>query len=318
MSAKDIKAHAGVWLERRTRGTWAEKDQIELDAWLAASPAHEVAYWRLSAAWSRAGRLVALHNASPKPLASARRNPLWRWMGRSAAGLVVAAALGLGADLFLRPASENVYATPVGGHQIVALGDGTRVELNTDTSLRVDADAKQRTAWLDRGEAYFQVKHDAAHPFVVMVGEHRVTDLGTKFLIRREGGRVEVDVMEGRVWLDSADGKTRAQSALLTDGDAAVVAGASLSVKQQTHQALARALSWQRGMIVFDNTTLADAVSEFNRYNSEKLVIADSAVGRMTIGATFPINDVERFAKVAQDVLGVRAVKRGGEIMISR
>ncbi len=104
MNAKDVKARAGVWLERRTRETWNEKDQSELDAWLAASPAHEVAYWRLNAAWNRAGRLVALRNASPEPLASTRRNRPWRWIGRSAAGLAVVGALGVGADLFLRHA----------------------------------------------------------------------------------------------------------------------------------------------------------------------------------------------------------------------
>jgi transmembrane sensor len=318
VSANDIKARAAQWLERRVRENWSESDQIALDAWLGESLAHSVAYWRLNAAWSRAGRLAALRHSSPEPVAAEKRTALWSWLGRGAAALLVAAIVGAGVDKIFMRAGEHVYVTPVGGHQIVALGDGSKVELNTNTSLHVDGNAQSRTAWLDRGEAYFQVKHDAAHPFVVMIGSRRVTDLGTKFLVRREAGRIEVSVMEGRIWLDSADGKARAPAALLTQGDAAVAAGTSLSVTKQSAQSLTRALSWQHGMIVFDNATLADAVKEFNRYNSEKLEIADVAAGRMTIGATFPVNDVERFAKVAQDVLGVHAVKRGNEIVISR
>ena len=124
--------------------------------------------------------------------------------------------------------------------------------------------------------------------------------------------------MEGRVWLDSSDNRVQAQSALLVKDDTAVATAESLRVTKQSPRVLRQALSWQRGVIVFDNATLADAANEFNRYNSEKLVIADPAIGRMTIGATFPVNDIERFAKVAQDVLGVHAVKRGGEIIIAR
>ena len=76
-----------------------------------------------------------------------------------------------------------MFSTEVGGHETVTFSDGTRIELNTNTVLRARMTTAQRTVWLDKGEAYFQVKHDPAHPLTVIAG-HRVTDLGTEFLVR--------------------------------------------------------------------------------------------------------------------------------------
>ncbi|HEY5236887.1 MAG TPA: FecR domain-containing protein, partial [Rhizomicrobium sp.] len=199
----------------------------------------------------------------------------------------------------------------------VRLADGSQVELNTDTVLRADVSADQRTVWLDRGEAFFQVRHDVAHPFVVMAGKQRVTDLGTKFLVRRDSTRFEVAVMEGRVRFDTLDSHAP-QPATLTPGDVAVASANAMLVTRQPAQKLASELGWRHGVLVFEHTTLADAAAEFNRYNSEKLVIADAAAGRRTIGATFRTGDVELFARAAQELLGLRVENRGSEIVISR
>ena len=58
---------------------------------------------------------------------------------------------------------------------------------------------KSREIWLDKGEAYFQVRHDAAHPFVVMAMGHRVEDVGTKFVVRRRADSIEITMLDGRV-----------------------------------------------------------------------------------------------------------------------
>ena len=48
-------------------------------------------------------------------------------------------------------------------------------------------------------------EHDAEHPFVVKVAGHKITDLGTKFLVRAGAGQLEIALMEGRARLDTAD-----------------------------------------------------------------------------------------------------------------
>ncbi len=249
---------------------------------------------------------------------------LRRLLSGIAIALVFAAILGGIAGSYLLRMSQMTYATPVGGHETVVLADGSRIELDTDTVLRMSISSDRRIAWLDKGETYFQIAHDASRPFIVIAGNRRVTDLGTSFMIRRDAGKLEVAVVEGRVWFDPTEDRTKSarrdqlQPVLLSQGDAAVATDDGLSLTKKPLRNLMSELGWRRGVLVFSNTTLADAASEFNRYNQQKLIIADREAGRSLIGATFRTNDVELFAKVARDVLGLHVEKRGRDIVISR
>jgi ferric-dicitrate binding protein FerR (iron transport regulator) len=64
------------------------------------------------------------------------------------------------------------------------------------------------------------VKHDTRRTFVVTASGHRLTDLGTRFLVKSEPDKFEVAVLEGRVEFDSRDGRLR-QPVLLAAGDVA-------------------------------------------------------------------------------------------------
>ena len=153
-------------------------------------------------------------------------------------------------------------------------------------------------------------------PFTVFVGDRRITDVGTKFLIRRDTDRLEVAVEQGRVDFKTADEKAPLQVALLSQGDAVVATATSTVMSKLSPAELANELTWRRGVLVFKHTRLADAAAEFNRYNYEKLVVTDPVAADRMIGATFPINDVERFARVARDVLGLQVIYRDKEIVI--
>jgi len=311
--ARDVKKDAARRLmERRLAETWSEADQTKLDAWLSESPAHLIAYVRLDAAWNSTDRLVVLRDPAAdveKSARSARTRIL-----QVAAVIGAVAILGAGAAELLQPKPGRVFSTPVGGHEVVSFADGSKIELNTNTSIRAEMTSKSRTIWLDRGEAYFQVKHDPAHPFTVMAGNQHITDLGTKFVVRRDAAKLEVSLLDGRVRM-GADGH---RPAILTPGDVAIATANSLSVRKASPQALSNVLSWRHGVLVFKHTTLAAAAAEFNRYNQTKLVIADDATGALKIYGTFRVQDAVLFARVAQDVLGLRLETDSGEIVISR
>jgi len=313
--AKDVTACATAWLERREFGEWSEKDQTELDAWLAESNAHRATFWRLEAAWDRTHRLAALRLPASEPIAQKR---FWRRVVRGAATLAVISIFGGAATIYLTRPPETIYSTPVGGREIVTLADGSQVELNTDTILRTRIDDSHRTVRLIQGEAYFEVVHDAAHPFSVLVAGHRVTDLGTKFVVRNDADRVEVSLLDGRVRFDPANSLAQKSSAILAPGDVVVATAASMSVTKAEASTIAASLAWRRGMLIFNNTPLADAVAEINRYTSRKLVIANDATGRIEIGGTFPVNNVMAFTRVARELLGLRVENRGDETVISR
>ncbi len=311
----DIEAEAAAWVRRRHFWDWNETDQATLDAWLAESISHRVAYWRLESGFARTEKLVALRDPNAEaPASLGRRFPVLIGI---AAALALIAVIGAGAAHYMnvsRP-QDRIYSTAVGGHEKIAFADGTKVELNTDTVLRARMTTAERTIWLEKGEAYFQVKHDAAHPFVVMVGGRRVTDLGTAFLVRRDEGRMELAVVQGRVRFDAGETK---QTAMLTPGDVVTASGNTVSESKKSQSALFNELGWRRGVLVFDNTTLAGAVEEFNRYNAQKIVITDPAAARLAMVGTFPIHDVTAFTDAAQDVFKLHVENRGSQIVISR
>ena len=313
--AKDVEARAANWLERRASEDWSAEDQAAHDAWIAESWAHRTAYLRLEAAWSRADRLSALRRpVSEQDMnMKAHKSGLLKVFAVSAFVIV----LGVGsALLFLRP-GEKTYATAVGARETVMLADGSRIELNTDTVVRVAQSGNRRTVSLDKGEVFFQIRHDAARPFIVVANGQRITDMGTKFVVRRDKDRLRVAVVEGRVRLD-VGARTQPHSAFLTPGDIAMAGADSMSVMKKSPRNLANELGWRRGVLVFDRTTLAAAATEFNRYNREKLVIADVATGRLMIYGTFPTSDVKAFTRVAQQVFGLHVENLGSESVISR
>jgi transmembrane sensor len=313
MSAREIAECAADWIQRRGFWDWGEPDQAALDAWLAEQPAHLVAYLRAEAAWSRTERLTALGRENFDAGESASARP-FRTLISIAAAFVAAIAIGVFALQYTGQPHDRIFSTQVGGHKTIAFADGTRIELNTDTVLRARMTTAQRTIWLEKGEAYFQVKHNAADPFIVYAGRHRVTDLGTKFLVRRDPGRLEVALLEGRVRFGAANGD--AQSALLKPGDVATATTSTMFVAKENLRKLNSELSWRRGLLVFKHTTLAAAATEFNRYNRQQLIVADPAAAQITIDGTFPVNNVEDFSRLTQVVLGLDVQNRGDDIVI--
>jgi transmembrane sensor len=306
---------AARWLLRREEDDWSSDDQARLDAWLDASPEHKVTFWRLESGWQKVDRLASLRRPGV-PEASAR--PVLKvWRPAVAAGLI-AACLALVAVIL--PASgllgRDSYATDVGGRATAPLADGTKVELNTQTRLRAALTRKGREVWLDRGEAYFEVAHDASRPFVVHAGPKTVTVLGTKFSVRRDGDRVEVAVVEGRVRVADT-GTAKVKPALLTRGDMVIADGGSTLVAATSVERVASVLTWRQGLLSFDQSTLSDAAREFNRYNRKKLVIGDPQAGAMRIGGSFEAENVEAFARLLQEAYGLKVEEDGDSVKIS-
>jgi transmembrane sensor len=316
LPAKDIEETAARYLLNREEPGWGDADEAALGQWLDEDPAHKVAFWRLEHGWAMTGRLAALRPAART--SPARRLPAARWrpmaIAASLAALAVAVVVALGAPA-LRPAS---YHTAVGGRETVPLRDGSRVELNTDTRIRTAIDGHRRRVWLERGEAYFEVAHDAARPFVVDAGTRKVTVLGTRFSVRREGDRVTVAVVEGRVRVDPEGVAAEGAPRIITGGDMAIAQGPSILVAPRSGEKVARELSWRRGMLTFDQATLAEAAAEFNRYNTKTLVIADPVAAQIRVGGAFEADNVQAFARLLHSAYGLQVSETDDEVKISR
>ena len=310
----ELEDKAADFLQRRRFGAWGKEEQDELDAWLSAAEARRIVFWRLEATLARVETLSALRMPQPK---RGRILPRLRFVVpifALAAALGAIAVYGPEIVSYLLQPPDRTYSTDVGGRTLLTFSDSTQIELNTNTAVRYRMTTAERVVWLEKGEAWFHVAHDAKHPFTVIAGNHRVRDVGTEFVVRRGAGATDVALLSGRATL-STDG---AQTAMLVPGDEAVATRDSMAVTRKTPQELADELGWRRGVLVFRNTRLADAVAEFNRYNATKLVIADPSIADVKVSAEVKTQNYEGFLKLAQTVLDLRIDREGNDILISR
>ena len=184
----------------------------------------------------------------------------------------------------------------------MTLADGSVVELNTDTEIAVSLSDSSREINLLRGEAFFTVASDSERPFTVSVAGATVRAVGTAFNIYRSSEQSAiVSVTEGIVRVEEAGGSSvsTAQSQLLTVDEAIVidsVRGLSQSDVQND-----QATAWRRGQLLFDNTTVSDAVEMLNRYLHKKVIVADDVSKNIRISGTFSSRQKrETLAGVAQ------------------
>jgi len=311
-----IEEIAASWIRRKEFGDWNDVAERECAAWLEQSVLHRVAYLRLEEGWKRTERLAALREPTFRRAHPLRATQNWTGLFRIATAAVVIAAIGFVARPYLFDASDDVYSTPVGGRTILTLFDGSHVELNTNTVLRLGKN--RRSATLVKGEAFFDIKHDEKNPFVVIASGHRITDLGTKFTVRdTTPGTLEVALMEGKARIENTETQLSNHSAVLKPGDTAIASASGLKVTRKPVQTLVNAISWRNGMVVFRHMSLADAAAEFNRYTQKKLVV-DPKVAHLTIDGTFATENPETFARLLRVALGLTIQSRAQHIIITR
>jgi len=314
-TATDTDLVAADWVQRRNLWTWTEMDQAEFDAWLAASDANHIAYLRQNVVWNAAGRLSAVRQQqSMRPGTSA---PKLGTLLRSVAAAAIVAAVGFASFVYFSHPLDATYVTPVGGHKIIALADGTRIELNTDSALRIRG-GDVRHVTLLHGEAYFDVHHDGTDPFAVTANGYRITDLGTKFSVRASASAVRVSLLEGSAVVAPVTGQKAHRSALLMPGDVAMASASKLTVEKEPAASVASSLGWRHGLLIFKDTELADAAAEFNRYNTRKIKLEDQAIAHLKINGTFQAENSELFASSIQELFGLRVIKSGNDTMLSR
>lgn len=316
--ATAIELRAAHWVAiQRNRQGWSEEQQSELDIWLAQSLAHRVAYIRIEATWRRTDRLAALRRPMRESSGSnSSRKALWMRIAAAFGLVTVAASVFYGNDL-LRSHSQ-IIETPKGGQEWLTLADGSQIELNTDSAVRVNLMAHSRSVELLRGEAYFNIRHDASRPFIVAVAQHRIVDLGTKFAVRMKPQAVQIALLQGSARIEGEPSATRSEAIVLMPGDVAVATAAMTRVTRHTVKEISERLAWQHGSIVFHYTQLADAVSEFNRYGGPKLVVTGDAATKLKVNGTFQTTGAEDFAGVAHELFGLKVERRDGTILLSR
>ncbi|MBL0087793.1 MAG: FecR domain-containing protein [Ideonella sp.] len=327
----EIEQAAAQWLARDDAGELDEQGQAALERWLQQDTAHRVAWLRLRAAWRQADGMRGLAAAPSAGLPrvadsgayGSPRGLLGSGWRRQAVGGGVALALcaTLVWSLLPSPApapTPGQFATAVGVRQAITLADGSRITLNTRTRARAQVDERQRTVWLEDGEAFFDVAKDRSRPFVVHAGAQRITVMGTKFSVRLTGSQTQVTVLEGRVRVEPEDSSAaQTQAVVVSTRESAVTGADSLLVVQRTPQQVSDALAWRAGRLAFDQRTLADIAAELNRYNATQLVVHED-VAEMRLSGSFDAVNVDGFVRLLSEGYGIVVRREGPDVHLSR
>ncbi len=194
------------------------------------------------------------------------------------------------------------------------LPDGSEVELDLNTQLSFANFKDIRRVSLDRGEAYFHVTHDSAHPFVVKAGNGSITVTGTRFNVWKYQDNVVVTVTEGSV-------KVRSEG---SGNDSSLTPGMQASYYPGLLQPLVEAvdtrqtLAWREGRLVLDDLPLSKALPLINRYLDAPLVLGDRSAAKLRIGGIYSTRDIRSLVDALPKVLPVDLEHReDGSIRIS-
>ncbi|SDM87776.1 FecR domain-containing protein [Polaromonas sp. JS666] len=328
------------WFVRRTGGSFDAAGEAGFQAWLAKDSAHRAAFarhqddWRALDALPDSGlctlrqnladdKAAAAAHALPRPRAWWRGLAAWTPQAALAAvALMVSCGSYLAWNLWQQQALfTQSFATARGQQLEVTLPEGSRLRLDTLSTAEVAIYRGRREVRLPQGQAMFQVAGDAGRPFDVLAGPLRITVVGTRFSVRYTPGvpgraGVQVAVEEGRVRVAQA-GRSTANSAAveLVAGQqiASDVTGLLGAVSAVPAAGIA---PWRESRVSFDDTPLAQALAEFERYGPAHLSVADPAVAALRVTGTFDPRRPGNFARLLPQVLPVRLREQGGEAEI--
>lgn len=159
----------------------------------------------------------------------------------------------------------NTLSTPVGGQYQLQLPDGTKVWLNSASSIRypVNFTGAERVVSIT-GEAYFEVKHNARMPFAVRAGNTLIHDIGTHFDINAYSNEpdLKVTLTEGSVEVEQTILKTKQ---LMQPGEQISInrQGIMKTVKDFDVE---KAIAWKNGLFDFDGEKLEAVMRQVSRW----------------------------------------------------
>ncbi len=233
-----------------------------------------------------------------------RSKPLLSWRLAVAASIVfigLAAAGTFWVQFFHAP----TYTTEVGQQRTVKLSDGSTLELNSRSTVRVRFSKGERDIDLLEGQVLFHVAKDHTRPFIVASDGMLVRAVGTQFDVYRKTEGTVVTVLEGRVAVTTASLSTVASpsgsstpavadlvepttapdTAFLSAGEQVTLTRAV--APRPVRANVSAATAWTQHQLVLESKPLSEVAEEFNLYSARKLVVEDSSRHPLRLSGVF-------------------------------
>ncbi len=322
----DSRAEARAWARKQASGPLNASEQRDFNAWLVASRENQYAYDMARIVWDDLGQMAHLKEET----GFAER--LWGGLRTVFAPMVrpvpVLVAVGITAAMLvwqpwqLLAPEVTGLTTQTGEIKKIALADGSFVTLGARSSAEVNYSSRKRQIYLRSGEAFFDVKADAARPFIVTVGEADIQVLGTQFDVAYGPQVVRVAVQDGavKVQKNSSVSVDAFGQQVLIAGQHAMVTEAGVTEPANISQAERAPGAWRRGRLVYDGASLASVVADANRYSEDKIIIADDSLASLQVTAAFKAGEINQLLRSLQVALPlvVEKTEKGQTLLVAQ
>lgn len=337
----DIRSEAFSWIAQLETGELSPEDLTAFEEWISRSPRHYSEIRELAEFSMEVNQLAQLSDAIASEQINQNASIRKGKMGIPTYGKTIFAAISavcFFAFVWVSQSNEksDIYnlTTPIGTVQEVALSDGSRVKLNTNSEIEVDFNSGERKIRLVRGEAFFDVAHNPDKPFAVYVEDRRVTAVGTAFAVHKSSSGLTVTVTEGKVALEENgydqvplkkfakenldDGKTTGK--IISAGQKVEYLGRIVApvVEELKPKDITRELSWRAGFLEFDKMPLHEVIEEMQRYTTIKVKLEDHELGEMRFGGFFKAGETEAFFEALEYSFDIDVVRSENEALIKR
>jgi len=316
-----LLAEAAEWHARLAQA--GDGTRAAFEVWRGASAEHAAAFDRVERAHDRAqalgehAPLLALRQQTlaRTMLAGRPRAPRWRIAAAGALMLAGAPLAAYGIHAWTAPpaprATFETFRTGIGQQADVTLADGSVVTLDTASTLKVRLGGGVRQVTLG-GQGWFRIKPGDT-PFRISAGGRDFTAREGTFDVRTDADRVRAFAETGHLTLEG-DGS----SVALAPGRLLAVRDSDVVIRS-----LADPISftgWRTGLLQFEDTPLAEAVGEFNRYRTQPIRLADDRAGALRVSGAFRTTGAPAFVGALTTGFPVRVKRdtRDGIVIASR
>ncbi|WP_020482036.1 FecR family protein [Methylomonas sp. MK1] len=296
----NVQDQAIAWFAHLKDNKTGAADQAEFACWLAADPTHQTAYDKVVQLWQSPAFNAALSQYASIPLRppAQHKSTIRRWATAACITLICGWFLA-STDWLQRWQADIITAT--GEQRRVTLADGSALVLNTDSAVKLDYAGPQRGVTLLSGEAYFEVQADKDRPFIVTTEHGTVRVVGTRFSVKT-GKTTQVNVESGLVICSAEQGQNRQLSV-----------GQHTEIKPQSVEEISnidtgKAFAWLKGRLIFQDQTLADVITELDRYHPGAIAIADAKLAQTRITGNYKLEDTAALIRTLADIAGAKTV----------
>ncbi len=307
---KNIKQTAASWVIKKTEGlNSCEKNN--LDSWLSQDTKHQEAY-------NQEQEIRESFNTMPKEIRDILSKKASSGVQRTnnfqkLKPMLIAALFLLSISFsyykyqdYSKPIFSNTYVSSSLKENSIILPDGSKIVLDVKSSIKVSMYQDKREVHFLKGKALFTVAKDKNRPFIIHSLNTQIEVIGTQFEVSKIKEQTQVNVKEGIVKISQTYSSKAAKIiTLLTKAQTISInkAGKVLNFSNTNVNTIA---TWEKGYLLFNQTSLKEAINTFSRYSSKTILLENDTVRNTQITGKFSTQEFDKFLNALPKIYALK------------